>query len=147
MCAESKTRISAPFSSGNFLEILKCVIILKLKKLHSAKSWNILALCFVAPCADGYATYYLMPYQICLKYFPVPVSYSTAKANCHDERANLIKIDSQEKYNIFEDYHGMFKLCNHILIRLNERWCDCFSKTNSFVKDVYNSLVNYLIKW
>ncbi|XP_052693547.1 uncharacterized protein LOC128171798 [Crassostrea angulata] len=58
-----------------------------------------------SPCADGYATYYLMPYQICLKYFPVPVSYSTAKANCHDERANLIKIDSQEKYNIFEDYH------------------------------------------
>uniref|UniRef100_K1Q7G9 Uncharacterized protein n=1 Tax=Magallana gigas TaxID=29159 RepID=K1Q7G9_MAGGI len=26
------------------------------------------------PCANGYATYYLMPYQICLKYFQGPVS-------------------------------------------------------------------------
>ncbi|XP_052695678.1 uncharacterized protein LOC128174083 [Crassostrea angulata] len=57
------------------------------------------------PCADGYATYYLMPYQICLKYFPVPVSYSTAQANCQAEGTNLIKIDSQEKYDIFKDYH------------------------------------------
>ncbi|XP_052693542.1 uncharacterized protein LOC128171792 [Crassostrea angulata] len=58
------------------------------------------------PCANGYASYYLMPYQICLMYFPGPVSYSTAQANCHAQDADLIKIDSQEKYDIFKDYHG-----------------------------------------
>uniref|UniRef100_K1PDA1 Uncharacterized protein n=1 Tax=Magallana gigas TaxID=29159 RepID=K1PDA1_MAGGI len=60
---------------------------------------------FTLPCANGYATYYLMPYQICLKYFPGPVSYSTAQANCRAQDADLIKIDSQEKYDIFKDYH------------------------------------------
>lgn len=57
------------------------------------------------PCADGYATYSLMSYQICLKYFPVPVTYSTAQANCQAEGGDLIKIDSQEKYDIFKDCH------------------------------------------
>lgn len=46
-----------------------------------------------------------MQYQICLKYFPVPASYSTAQANCQAEGGDLIKIDSQEKYDIFKDYH------------------------------------------
>lgn len=62
---------------------------------------------FVAPCAKGYASYDLLGSQICLKYFPVPVSYATAKANCQVEGGNLIKIDSQEKYDIFKDYHGV----------------------------------------
>lgn len=86
-------------------------------------------MCFVVPCDNGYATYYLMPYQICLKYFPGPVSYSKAQANCQAKDADLIKIDSKEKYDIFNDYHGMLKLFNRILIRLNGRWCDCFTKT------------------
>lgn len=75
-------------------------------------------MCFVAPCANGYATYYLMPYQICLKYFPGPVSYSTAETKCQAKGADLITIDSQEKYEILKDYHGMFELCNRIQIRL-----------------------------
>ncbi|XP_052693543.1 uncharacterized protein LOC128171795 [Crassostrea angulata] len=57
------------------------------------------------PCAEGYATFKLMSYEICMKYIPEPVSYSTAQANCQAEGADLIKIDSQEKYNIFKDYH------------------------------------------
>lgn len=66
-------------------------------------------MCFVVRCDIGYATYYLMPNQICLKYFPVSVSYSTAQTNCQAKGANLIKIDSQQKYDIFKDYHGMFE--------------------------------------
>ncbi|XP_052695677.1 uncharacterized protein LOC128174082 [Crassostrea angulata] len=58
-----------------------------------------------APCAEGYVTYRLISYEICMKYFPVPASYSTAQANCQAEGADLIKIDSQEKYDIFKDYH------------------------------------------
>nr|XP_034319372.1 uncharacterized protein LOC117687235 [Crassostrea gigas] len=57
------------------------------------------------PCAEGYATLKLMSYEICMKYFPVPASYSTAQANCQAEGADLIKIDSKEKYDIFNDYH------------------------------------------
>nr|XP_019924464.2 uncharacterized protein LOC109619238 [Crassostrea gigas] len=61
---------------------------------------------FIEPhCANGSAPYNLLGSQICLKYFPVPVIYATAKANCEAEGGNLIKIDSQEKYNIFNDYH------------------------------------------
>ena len=79
---------------------------IKVKKLCSAKSSDIFAWCFAVPCAEGYATYKWMSYEICMKYFPVPVIYATAKANCEAEGGNLIKIDSQEKYDIFNDYHG-----------------------------------------
>lgn len=43
-------------------------------------------------------------------YFPVLARYSSARNLCQAEGGDLIKIDSQEKYDIFKDYHGMFKL-------------------------------------
>lgn len=113
-CAKIQNQISVPFST---LAIQKCCTICKLKK-NPVKGSDILSLCFVVPCTNGYATYCLMPQQICLKYFQGPVSFSTAQTKCQAEEADLIKIDSREKYEIFKDYHGMFELCNRIQIRL-----------------------------
>lgn len=48
-------------------------------------------------------------------YFPVPARYSSAKTLCQAGGGHLFKIDSQEKFDIFEDYHGMLKLCNCVL--------------------------------
>lgn len=59
------------------------------------------------PCANGYMSYEVMSYQTCLKYFPVPVTYDSARARCQADGAHLIKIDSKEKFDVFKDYHGM----------------------------------------
>lgn len=68
----------------------------------------------IAPCAEGYTTYDLMSHQICLKYFPVPVSYYSARLLCQAEGGDLIKIDSVKKFNIFNSYHGTCSLGNNI---------------------------------
>lgn len=65
------------------------------------------------PCANGYVSYDVMSYQICLKYYPVPVTYESARALCQTEGADLIKIDSQEKFDVFKDYHGMLNTSNN----------------------------------
>lgn len=43
---------------------------------------------------------------MCLKYVGVDVTYPSAVANCEAERSSVIKIDSQEKFDIFKDYVG-----------------------------------------
>lgn len=43
-----------------------------------------------------------------LKYFPVLARYSSARNLCKAEGGDLIRFDSQEKFDIFKDYHGMF---------------------------------------
>lgn len=73
------------------------------------------------PCANGYTSYEVMSYQICLKYFPVSVTYDSARALCQTDGADLIKIDSQEKFDVFKDYHGMLHVntsnnCNYFYI-------------------------------
>eukprot|EP00105_Crassostrea_gigas_P005211 XP_011418727.2 PREDICTED: uncharacterized protein LOC105321934 [Crassostrea gigas] len=56
------------------------------------------------PCGDHYATYDLFSFQMCLKYVGVDDTYPSAVANCEAERSSVIKIDSQEKFDIFKDY-------------------------------------------
>uniref|UniRef100_K1R1M3 Uncharacterized protein n=1 Tax=Magallana gigas TaxID=29159 RepID=K1R1M3_MAGGI len=79
-------------------------------------AWTTAAMHCEVPCAEGYANYKLMSDEICLKYFPVPVTYSTAQSNCQAEGADLIKIDSQEKYDIFNDFH--VPIANNAVIKL-----------------------------
>lgn len=43
---------------------------------------------------------------MCLKYVGVDVTYPSAVANCEAERSSVIKIDSQEKFDIFKNYVG-----------------------------------------
>lgn len=43
---------------------------------------------------------------MCLKYVGVDVDYPSAVANCEAERSSVIRIDSQEKFDIFKDYVG-----------------------------------------
>lgn len=62
-------------------------------------------------CANGYLNYDLSDSQICVKYFPIQVSYSSARANCQAEGGDLIKIDSPEKFDMFKEYYGMFSFC------------------------------------
>nr|XP_019924468.2 uncharacterized protein LOC105332398 [Crassostrea gigas] len=64
--------------------------------------WNSFVL---VPWSTGCTTYQLTSHQICLMYFPVPARYSTAKTLCQAGGGNLFKIDSQEKFDLFEDYH------------------------------------------
>ncbi|XP_052692927.1 uncharacterized protein LOC128171220 [Crassostrea angulata] len=70
----------------------------------------------ILPCANGYVSYDVMAYQICLKYYPVPVTYESARALCQTEGADLIKIDSQEKFDVFKDYH--VPIANNTLIQV-----------------------------
>lgn len=44
---------------------------------------------------------------MCLKYVGVDVIYLLVVVNCEVERSSVIKIDLQEKYDIFKDYVGM----------------------------------------
>lgn len=61
---------------------------------------------FLAPCGDNFATFDLFSFQTCLKYVGINVTYPSAVANCQAERSSVIKIDSQEKFDIFKDYVG-----------------------------------------
>lgn len=76
-------------------------------------------------CANGYLNYDLSDSQICVKYFPIEVSYSSARANCQAEGGDLIKIDSPEKFDMFKEYHGMFSFCIELqgIYILNNRQC------------------------
>eukprot|EP00105_Crassostrea_gigas_P040753 XP_019924901.1 PREDICTED: uncharacterized protein LOC109619399 [Crassostrea gigas] len=55
-------------------------------------------------CGDHYVTYDLFSFQTCLKFTGVNVTYPSAVANCQAERSSVIKIDSQEKFDIFKHY-------------------------------------------
>lgn len=61
---------------------------------------------FLTSCGDIYATYDLFSFQTCLKFTGVNVTYPSAVANCQAERSSVIKIDSQEKFDIFKHYVG-----------------------------------------
>lgn len=49
----------------------------------------------------------LVKFQNLFEVFPRSVTYQSARAFCQAEVGNLIKIDSQEKFDVFKDYHGM----------------------------------------
>eukprot|EP00105_Crassostrea_gigas_P040748 XP_019924896.1 PREDICTED: uncharacterized protein LOC109619397 [Crassostrea gigas] len=57
------------------------------------------------PFSDGCTTYNLTSHQICLKYFPVSARYSSARNLCQAEGGDLIKIDSERKFDIFRKHH------------------------------------------
>nr|XP_011434543.2 uncharacterized protein LOC105333334 [Crassostrea gigas] len=61
-------------------------------------------------------SYEVMSYQTCLKYYPVPVTYDSARARCQADGADLIKIDSKEKFDVFKDYH--VPIANNTLIEV-----------------------------
>lgn len=46
-------------------------------------------------------------------YFPVPVTYESFRSLCQADGADLIKIDFQEKFEVFKDYHGMLNPSNN----------------------------------
>lgn len=92
----------------------------------------------LVPLSDGCTTYNLTSHQICLKYFPVPARYSSARNLCQAEGGDLIKIDSQEKYDKFETFHGMFKLRTRYFTLLENDTkvylCHLFTMTKSRLK-------------
>lgn len=61
---------------------------------------------FSAQCGYHYVSYDLFSFQTCLKFTGVNVTYPSAVANCQAERSSVIKIDSQEKFDIFKHYVG-----------------------------------------
>lgn len=83
--------------------------ILQIITLHLANCGRCIRLIhfIVVPWSTGCATYNLTSHQISLKYFPVLARYSSARNLCKAEGGNLIRFDSQEKFDIFKDYHGM----------------------------------------
>lgn len=83
---------------------------LQIITLHLAKCGRCIELIhfIVVPWSTGCATYNLTSHQKCLKYFPVLARYSSARNLCKAEGGDLIRFDSQEKFDIFKDYHGMF---------------------------------------
>lgn len=92
--------------------IYHSITVLSFKAL-SFKTWPVnisLLFSIIVPRSTGCTTYTLTSHQICLMYFPVPARYSTAKTLCQAGGGNLFKIDSQEKFDLFEDYHGMLSL-------------------------------------
>lgn len=83
--------------------------LLQIITLHLAKCGLCIRLIhfIVVPWSTGCVTYNLTSHQICLKYFPVLARYSSARNLCRAEGGDLIRFDSQEKFDIFKDYHGM----------------------------------------
>lgn len=62
---------------------------------------------FVAYCSAGDG---IGEHQICLKYVPLEVTYIEAENRCHQEGGALFKLDSQEKYNLFQVYLGTLNI-------------------------------------
>lgn len=49
-------------------------------------------------------------HQICLKYLPLEVTYLEAENRCHREGGALFKLDSQQKYNLFQEFLGTLNI-------------------------------------
>lgn len=62
---------------------------------------------FVAYCSDGGG---IDEHQICLKYLPLEVTYLEAENRCHREGGALFKLDSQQKYTLFQEFLGTLNI-------------------------------------
>uniref|UniRef100_K1QEB5 C-type lectin domain-containing protein n=1 Tax=Magallana gigas TaxID=29159 RepID=K1QEB5_MAGGI len=85
-------------------------------RVHGSSTFPCWDMVPTLPLSDGCTTYNLTSHQICLKYFPVPARYSSARNLCQAEGGDLIKIDSQEKYDKFETFH--VPIANNTLIEV-----------------------------
>ncbi|XP_048751416.1 uncharacterized protein LOC125663154 [Ostrea edulis] len=59
-------------------------------------------------CPQGYTTHQYTYFKICLKYVSVYVKYPDAVNHCNADGGDLIRIDSQQKFDIFKTHLGPF---------------------------------------
>ena len=58
-------------------------------------------------CKDGYVPYTYTDLRICLKYVPDLVRYTQARALCKADGADLIRMDTTLKFDLFKEFLGM----------------------------------------
>ncbi|XP_062593281.1 uncharacterized protein LOC134254773 [Saccostrea cucullata] len=69
-------------------------------------------------CPPGYTVYKYLFFEICLKFVPSSSNHSEADTNCSNEGAELPKLDSWEKYNIFRSHMRQQRLNYHYTVWL-----------------------------
>jgi hypothetical protein len=57
-------------------------------------------------CPKGYTPYPIISLFICLKYVALNTKYPDAVNDCNADDGDLIRIDSQEKFDIFRTHLG-----------------------------------------
>ncbi|XP_048750767.2 uncharacterized protein LOC125662565 [Ostrea edulis] len=67
-------------------------------------------------CPDGYTTYQYKYFKICLKYVAMDTKYPDAVNFCNADGGDLIRIDSQQKYDLFRAHLAPYAAINVVQV-------------------------------
>ncbi|XP_062592821.1 uncharacterized protein LOC134254313 [Saccostrea cucullata] len=78
-------------------------------------------------CPQGYTFYRTSVFTTCLKYVSTEVNYKEAVSSCKQDGGDLIRIDSQEKFDIFKNHAGQYASSTAIEVwvqgeKINGQW-------------------------